>query len=151
MTRLKLTSPVWFRVVALVVAVAWLLWLPIEDNSERWVLFFAVLISVLIAARWCIYYSARRSKSQNEYGLNEKSFPGKRFLIYLIVGVLTGLTVTPVAVLLMALKSGLHGHVTPEFTSAQVFIVLQRTPIWIIGGLLAGVGVGLLRWTRKTK
>jgi hypothetical protein len=135
----------------LIVGIAWLIWLSIEDLSERWVLLFSVTICVLLAVRFLIYYSAQRSKNEDKYPQNREQRSARRFLFYPLVGALTGLAVTPVAIFLMALKTGLHGHFAPEFTSAQVFIVLIRTPIWIVGGLLIGVGVELLLWSQQTK
>ncbi len=151
MSRSKSTTPIWYRISALIVGIAWLIWLSIEDLSERWVLLFSVTICVLLAVRFIIYYSAQRSKNEEKYPQNKEQRSARRFLFYPLVGVLTGLAVTPVAIFLMALKTGLHGHFAPEFTSAQVFIVLVRTPIWIVGGLLIGVGVELLLWSQQTK
>ena len=151
MSRSKSTTPIWYRISALIVGIAWLIWLSIEDLSERWVLLFSVTICVLLAVRFLIYYSAQRSKNEDKYPQNREQRSARRFLFYPLVGALTGLAVTPVAIFLMALKTGLHGHFAPEFTSAQVFIVLIRTPIWIVGGLLIGVGVELLLWSQQTK
>ena len=151
MSRSKSTTPIWYRISALIVGIAWLIWLSIEDLSERWVLLFSVTICVLLAVRFIIYYSAQRSKNEDKYPQNKEQRSARRFLFCPLVGVLTGLAVTPVAIFLMALKTGLHGHFAPEFTSAQVFIVLVRTPIWIVGGLLIGVGVELLLWSQQTK
>ena len=151
MSRSKSTTPIWYRISALIVGIAWLIWLSIEDLSERWILLFSVTICVLLAVRFIIYYSAQRSKNEDKYPQNKEQRSARRFLFYPLVGVLTGLAVTPVAIFLMALKTGLHGHFAPEFTSAQVFIVLVRTPIWIVGGLLIGVGVELLLWSQQTK
>ena len=151
MSRSKSTTPIWYRISALIVGIAWLIWLSIEDLSERWVLIFSVTICVLLAVRFIIYYSAQRSKNEDKYPQNKEQRSARRFLFYPLVGALTGLAVTPVAIFLMALKTGLHGHFAPEFTSAQVFIVLVRTPIWIVGGLLIGVGVELLLWSQQTK
>ena len=151
MSRSKSTTPIWYRISVLIVGIAWLIWLSIEDLSERWVLLFSVTICVLLAVRFLIYYSAQRSKNEDKYPQNREQRSARRFLFYPLVGALTGLAVTPVAIFLMALKTGLHGHFAPEFTSAQVFIVLVRTPIWIVGGLLIGVGVELLLWSQQTK
>lgn len=151
MSRSKSTTPIWYRISALIFGIAWLIWLSIEDLSERWVLLFSVTICVLLAVRFIIYYSAQRSKNEDKYPQNREQRSARRFLFYPLVGALTGLAVTPVAIFLMALKTGLHGHFAPEFTSAQVFIVLVRTPIWIVGGLLIGVGVELLLWSQQTK
>jgi archaellum biogenesis protein FlaJ (TadC family) len=148
---LKTNVPNWYRIVLLVVGIAWLIWLSIEDLSERWVLLFSVTICVLMAIRFIIYYSAQLPKNEKRYSQSKDQQSNKQFLFYPIVGSLTGLAVTPVALFLMALKTGLHSHLAPEFTSSQVIIVLARTPIWIIGGLLIGVGMGLISWSQQTK
>ena len=132
----------------MVVIVSWLIWLSTEDLSIRWVLLFAATICVLFVMRLLKSLSDRGVVNPKENAQNEDQNYSERFLFYPLVGFLTGLAVTPVAIFLMALKSGLHGHIAPEFTSAQVFTVLQRTPIWVIGGLMVGVGVGMLRWSR---
>jgi hypothetical protein len=69
-------------------------------------------------------------------------------LRHLLVGSLAGLAVTPLALFLMALKTGLHGHSAPDFTLEQMQMVLYRTPIWVAVGLLLGLGVALLRLAR---
>jgi hypothetical protein len=47
--------------------------------------------------------------------------------------------VTPLAIGLMAFKSGLHGHNAPDFTLAQMQAALDLFPYFA----LAGLGVGL--------
>jgi hypothetical protein len=54
-----------------------------------------------------------------------------------------------VAIFLMALKSGIHGHGTPDFTVAQMQEILLRTPFFAISGLLVGLGSGFWRFARK--
>jgi len=38
------------------------------------------------------------------------------------------------------LKSGLHLHVTPEYTSNQIAFIFRSTPIWMLCGAIAGLG-----------
>ena len=45
----------------------------------------------------------------------------------------------------MALKTGLHAH-GPEFSRAEIEWVLRQGFLWPPAGLLAGLGLGLLRW-----
>ena len=134
MTRTYLTAtPRWMRLLALALGIALLLWLPREDVSEQSVTLFAALISAWLALRYLL--SVR---------------PGEihYLLRHLLAGALAGLAVTPLAVFLMALKTGLHSHSTPDFTYERMQVVLYRTPIWVLVGLLIGLGVALLRLAR---
>lgn len=122
------------RILALVVGGGLLFWLPVEDLSENWAILFAILISTLAVL-----------------ALLTRLHPigGRPWLVASLAGALAGLAVTPLALFLMAFKSGLHGHHLPDFTPAQVTSVLQRTPIWIAAGLLIGLGVGLWLSTHR--
>ena len=151
MKRLKTPTPIWYRILFLVVGIFWLVWLSIEDLSERWVLLVSVIFCVLLALRFMIAYPTPgvKENKQNLHPVDEQST--RQFLYYPIMGALTGLAVTPMALFLMALKTGLHGHFAPEFTSTQVITVLLRTPIWIIGGFLVGLGMSLVSWSQAKK
>jgi hypothetical protein len=69
----------------------------------------------------------------------------RQLALCVLVGTLAGLMVAPLALLLMAFKTGLHGHGTPDFTPAQVQAVLLYSPAWGGSGLLLGLGSGLWR------
>ena len=118
------------RLLALILGIAILLWLPIEEVSGGSVFLFAALISAWLVLRYLLAV-----------------VPGERnFLVrHLLAGALAGLAVSPLALLLMALKTGLHGHSTPDFTPLQMQAVLFRTPIWVIVGLFLGLGAALFR------
>ncbi len=75
--------------------------------------------------------------------------PASGWLIYILFGIAGGLAVTPVTFLLMALKSGLHGHGAPDFTPEQVIEVIQLTPVWVLAGFLISLGAWLLRLSRQ--
>ena len=66
-------------------------------------------------------------------------------LRYLIIGGSTGLLIVPVVLLLMAVKSGVHGHGRPDYTFSQMQSVISRMPFFVTAGLLVGAGVGILR------
>ena len=126
-------TPAYLRLLALVLGIAVLIWLPIEDVSENSVVLFAALVSVWLALRYLI--------------LVQPGVP-HYFLRHLLAGALAGLAITPFALFMMALKTGLHGHSAPDFTFMQIQVIVYRTPIWILVGLLLGLGVALLRLAR---
>jgi hypothetical protein len=125
------TSQRWLRYYTLVLGAFLLVWLPFEDSNEQLATAFAAAISVGVAAHLAI---------------RRKSFQPVSFRKYLLLGGLAGLIVGPLAFLLMAIKTGLHGHAAPDFTSTQVIAVFLRMPAWGLGGLLIGLGIGL--WPR---
>jgi hypothetical protein len=120
----------WVRLAGLVIGVALLVWLPFEDNG--------LSIVVFLAAVTCAWLAVRLLLASRVDG-------GKQVAFYLLVGALAGLMVAPLALVLMALKTGLHGHGTPDFSPAQLQAVLLRTPAWAGSGLLLGFGCGLWR------
>jgi len=122
------------RILGLILGASLLFWLPIEDSGDRWVLLFSAAISTLIAAQCWLQLIGRF---------------GKRGYWLVLSGLLAGILVTPVAVLLMALKTGLHGHQGPDFSGDQIMAVLVRTPVWIVSGFLAGAGLEIF-WRQKT-
>jgi len=121
------------RVMAVLLGVAILLWIPFEDTSTIWVRLFALLVCSLAA----IYISVKITTEKR-----------RRWVIYPALGLLTGLLVTPAAILLMAFKSGIHGHSSPDFTPAQVSSVLSSWLIWVLVGLLAGLAVAIWQKVR---
>jgi hypothetical protein len=58
-------------------------------------------------------------------------------------GSLAGFGSAASALVLMAVKTGLHAH-GPEFTMNEIDWVLAQIPWWTTAGLLAGLGVGLI-------
>jgi uncharacterized membrane protein YjjP (DUF1212 family) len=121
----------WLRLAALALSIGILVWLPFEDNDERWVIFFALAIALLLSAAVLLRITSNRPLA---------------WPVYLLVAGAAGALVTPLALLLMAVKSGLHGHLAPDYTLAQVTSVIARTPVWLAGGLLIGLGAAV--WSR---
>jgi uncharacterized membrane protein len=122
------TTQRWLRYYTFVLGAFLLIWLPLEDSNQQLATAFAAAISAALAAQLVI---------------RSNSFQTVAFLKYLLLGGAAGLVVGPLTFLLMAIKTGLHGHAAPDFTSAQVIEVFLRMPIWGLGGLLIGLGIGL--------
>ena len=116
---------------AVLLGVMILLWLSFEDRDERRAVFLAVLLSTLGAV------ATRMRFSKRIYGY-----------WYLLLGVVFGFLVPMLAVLLMVVKTGLHGHSVPDFTLAQISAVLRLIPVWSVVGLLVGGAAALFDRTR---
>ena len=58
-------------------------------------------------------------------------------------GALIGLGSALIALIFMAIKTGLHAH-GPEFSPLELNWVFQQIPLWTLAGLLGGLGLGLL-------
>lgn len=119
------------RIMSILLGIAILLWIPFEDTGTIWVRLFGVLICTLAAVAAGDRIPARMRQ---------------RWFTWPVLGLTAGLLVTPAAFLLMAFKSGMHGHGNPEFTPAQVSSVLSSWPIWALAGLLAGLAAAT--WQR---
>jgi uncharacterized membrane protein YedE/YeeE len=111
-----------------------LVWVRIEEQSELGVL----VISGAICTWAAIWILAKPIDSD------------KRLILrHSLVGAGAGLAIALLAILLMAFKSGIHGHGTPDFTVAQMQFVLSRSPFLILSGVLVGLGSRLWRMARK--
>ena len=124
----------WLRITGLLLGIGVLVWLPIEERSELGVL----VISATLCTWAAVWILAKPYNSGNQI-----------LLRYGLVGAGAGLAMVPLAILLMAFKSGIHGHGAPDFTVPQMQSVLSRTPYFLLSGLLVGLGSGLWRLARK--
>jgi hypothetical protein len=106
-----------------------LIWLPVEESSILGVLLVSILICSWMGT-WLLY----RTSNSNV----------KPLLRYLIIGGCVGLLIAPMALLLMAIKSGIHGHGRPDYTFSQMQSVISRIPFFVAGGLLVAAGAGVL-------
>ncbi len=123
------------RLIAILLGSIMLLWLPLEDLGERWVL--------LLSGALCIWGAARILVQISDVGR-------LRARHYILVGAVAGLIVPLLGVALMIFKNGLHGHAQPDFTPAQMGEMLLLIPYWLLGGLLVGAGLGLLYTIRSS-
>jgi len=124
----------WLRISALLIGGGLLVWLPFEESSTLGVLLFSAVICT-----WVLIYSSVRQFEQGRLAIIRSA----------LVGLITGLSVSPLAFFLMAFKSGLHGHGTPDFTSAQIEQVLSWFPVFGLGGVIAGPAFRI--WLRSSK
>jgi hypothetical protein len=127
-------TPRWLRFLAILLAILLLLWLPFEDVTETWVITFSAAVCAWAAVRFLILTAHT---------------PGNPWIRHIYTGLLAGLFITPLALFLMALKTGLHGHETADFSARQMARVVELTPIWMSVGLLFGLGSCLWRFARS--
>lgn len=68
----------------------------------------------------------------------------RRWLLFTaLTGLLLALAAGLLALLLAAVKTGLHAH-GPEFSAEEFEWLLRQIPLWAVAGTLAGLGLGLL-------
>jgi hypothetical protein len=120
----------WLRISGLIMGIGILVWLPVEERSELGVLVISGSICTWSAV-WLLIMPI----------LNEKQL----IMRHILVGTGAGLLLAPLSILLMALKSGIHGHGMPDFTVSQMQDILSRIPYFVLTGFLVGVGSGLWR------
>jgi hypothetical protein len=117
------------RLLAIFLGIILLAWVSLEDQSVTWALLFASAICILAVVEWLA--SSRRLST------------GYGWLAYPLAGLVGGAATAPTALLLMAIKTGVHGHVVPDYTPAQMGAVLTSFPIWVGAGTLIGLGAGI--------
>lgn len=118
----------WLTVIVGLYAVAWL---SLEGALIQ-ILPLALGLALLGAG-----YLARRMLGGRELS------PGWWLLVSSGLGATTGFACGLLALALMAIKTGLHGH-GPEFTAAEIEWVVSQIPLWTLSGMVAGLGLGLL-------
>lgn len=112
------------RLVFGLLLVVILAWLPFEDTHLAWSLLLAAALNAVLAVYWI-----------SQMSLAPLLMPG--------LGALLGVAVPLMAIVLMLVKTGLHGHSAPDFTWQDLSSVLQSAPGWLLGGLLLGTGAAL--------
>ena len=129
-------SPTWLRICGLLLGIVVLVWLPVEESSELGVLLIAALICTWFGI-WLLY----------------KTGPHVEHMVWIniIIWGAMGLLLAPLAIFLMAIKTGIHGHGTPDFTADQMQTFISRMPFFILGGILSGTGLGLLRIAKRNE
>ena len=120
--------PIQFRLIIIGLTIALFFWIPIEDHTAT--------ISILFALAFCTIFAALILKSSS------KQYRAS-LLTYFLLGILAGAAVTPIALFFMVLKTGLHTHPIPDYSKFQVISVFKRSPVWIIGGSLISMGLGI--------
>lgn len=140
MNRWFHSAPRGWRFAALAWGISLLVWLPFEDSDTRMVMVFSLTGCLLAALRFL---------PQAQAGGVAFSSTRRSLALHLLAGALAGLGVGPAAVLLMAIKGGLHAHPSPDFSGGQVAAAVVGVPLWILVGAIAGLGVWLFEAGRK--
>ena len=116
---------------ALLIGASIFLWLRLEDDTVIAAAIGGLLITCLIVIGW-----AWRKVGGREYTW--------RWLLAVCaaLGGLIGLGTAVSTALLMLIKNGLHAHIFPEFPFGMISGMLPLAPIWALGGVLIGLGIG---------
>jgi len=134
MSTSQKTIPLRMRLIAIILGMVFLFWLPIEDTSE----YSAILFSIAICGWLAAAYLIQRMKTKPA-----------TLTLFILVGSIAGILVTPLTLFLMAFKTGFHGHHSPEYTTQQLLSVVRKTPVWLIGGFLISFGSGIWHINRQ--
>jgi uncharacterized membrane protein len=119
------------RLFSILVAIYAAVWISLEGAKQQ-VILLALAFMLLIAG-----YIIQRI-------LGGKRLSARRWVLYSAgLGLFIGLGSAFLTLILMAVKTGLHGH-GPEFTQAEIEWVIGQIPLWTLAGLIAGLGLGLL-------
>lgn len=124
----------WFRIGALLIGGGLFAWLSFEESST----FGVLLISAGICTWALLNFSSRQFEQCRLTNIRSA-----------LIGLISGLVISPLAIFLMAFKSGLHGHGTPDFTTTQIEQVLSLFPLFGLGGILSGLICRI--WLRASK
>jgi hypothetical protein len=135
MSTSKPAIPLRMRLTAMILGMVFLFWIPFEDSSPT----ITLLLALALCAWGAVYFL-----------IKTQSHLHRVLLRTILAGTLAGAAVTPLALFLLAFKTGLHGHQAPDFTPEQIFSVIYRGPIWLVGGFLIGLGSGIWMTTRQT-
>jgi hypothetical protein len=119
------------RLAAFGLGLVFFFWIPFEDTHPGFVIGLGAATCSLLAAAL-----ARRWKPHTPFSPVQAGG----------LGLLAGLAMGPLTILLMAVKTGLHGHQVPDFTGQQVADVLSLIPVWALAG--GFIGLGLWLWGR---
>ena len=119
------------RLITIGWAVTIVVWVVLEGGL------WATVIAALLSGMTFLAHLAKRVLAGRKLAL------GSWLLVTAVFGALLGLGTALLALLLMAVKTGLHAH-GPEFSAEEVNWVLQQVPLWTVVGLLVGLGLGLL-------
>jgi hypothetical protein len=129
---------VWLRRTAwFLTGLAWFLWIGYEDQNVAQVVVIAALIDFTLGVE-VLYRWATGVELSNQAW----------FVRSMLVGGVSGAGVGLTAALLVLLKVSLHQHPNPDFSAADVALLLTRTPAWTVVGLLFGAAGGFLGWGR---
>jgi len=124
----KLPGLKWLTVIVGLWAVVW-----ISLEGSLWQIILLAVSLVLLAAGYLM------QRLLGGRGLTQ----GRWLLFCGALGAAMGLASAVLALLLMAIKTGLHGH-GPEFTAAEIEWIVGQIPLWTMTGIIAALGLGIM-------
>ena len=107
-------------------------WLRLEDNSIWPVVVLGAGLAALTVG-WTTMGELGGHEIRTRYVL-----PGAALL-----GALTGVGAALATAALMVVKTGMHGHLFPDYPPGEIIAILQRIPIWALAGGMTGLGLAL--------
>ncbi len=116
------------RLGAVLLGIIFFIWLPFEDQGLSLIFLYALAVSTLLG-----FYVYQRWQAG----------PARLWKAALC-GCLAGALVTPLILLILAIKAGVHGHAVPESAASELTGILWLTPLWMLAGGLVGAGLGVL-------
>jgi hypothetical protein len=117
--------------LAAVVGLYGFIWIGLEGAIWQ-----ALLLAVGLVLSGELYLLERQ--------LGGRHISGRRWLLYCaLLGCFSGLACAILALALMAIKTGLHGH-GPEFSAAEIEWLLAQIPLWMVSAMIAALGLGTL-------
>ncbi|NKQ34571.1 MAG: hypothetical protein HF973_03040 [Chloroflexi bacterium] len=119
-----------------VVGIYGVIWIGLEGELWRSILLAVGVTAVSLLYLWQKYLGGRALPAGKWLGMTAVS------------GFLFGLGSSLLTLLLMAVKTGLHGH-GPEFSPAELEWVINQIPLWTAVGLLIGLGIGMIGAGKK--
>ena len=120
------------RLVWVVVAPVWFVWIAVEDRRLGPVLLLAALVSSAFAITGLARWRSGRLVGRRRWLVESTG-----------VGLIAGAMVAPIAILLILIKISIHAHGTPDFSLTDIGSVLEREPVWMLAGMLCGEALGL--------
>ena len=99
----------WLRYLAIGLGIVILLWLPVEDSNSQSALIIALSICILAALHFLLSHPVHNRKV---------------IIFYAIAGCLVGVAIILLALLLIAIKSGLHGHGFSDYSTNHITNIL---------------------------
>ena len=121
------------RLIALAAGLITLVWLSLEDQHIGPVLLLGTALAVLITSLTTFDK------------LGGRVIPGRYVpAAGALIGAVIGLGASVSTALLMFFKNALHAHVFPDYPPGMILAMLQRGPLWLAAGALAGLGLALL-------
>jgi hypothetical protein len=121
------------RLAWLVTGLMWFVWLGVEDRSVIVVLLLGTAISFSAALTGLDRWGSGRRLSEAQWWTRWIAF-----------GLSVAAGIGPLALLLMTVKVSLHSHGLPDFNLGHVEQLLRLWPVWGLGALLCGLGLGAL-------